>query len=74
MRPETKSGKRKRGEDVCSPELLRYPEFSPCAPDPKSIGRKQHRAAKKGSWYRDKEVEIKSPVVITRMLDYSNLQ
>lgn len=61
--------KRKTGEDVRSSDLLIHPEFFPCVPDPKSMGRKKLTGVEKGAWYRDKEIEIKNPVVITRTLD-----
>lgn len=53
----TKKGRR----DVWS-ELLTHPEF-------KSMGRKKLTGVEEGAWSRDKEVEIKNPMVITRIPD-----
>lgn len=63
---QQKCKERKSGEVF---SLLSSSEFFPCIPDPKSTGRKKLTKIEEGTWSRDKEFEIKSPMVFTRISD-----
>lgn len=67
LRPGTGPKKREKMFGLLSYSCT--PTFFPCIPDPKSMGRKKLTGVEEGAWFRDKEVEVKSPMVMTRIPD-----